>query len=1425
MRISSFKVITSLLLFSSILTLDAKENLEVENTQRIELCSQLLHSKSINQKEVFSVCGNVAKYEEKNKNFNSASWYYLVSGEFQHNVDVIQPLSDANYSYSNFAYSYALLDKNLDETKSLLIKFLRESPVESSDRTFRSDYDVLRNLYPKKRKTLKEVSQIWDELVKLIKPIKEVEKQYRAILGKADISKAISLLKEKLNLEINVLNENNPSLINTRLSLANAYTQNSQYNKSLEVLSILKDDNNYSLGESVTKAKVIQQEALNYQFLGEIDKAKLLFNQAVTISENKLESLSIELASLYKNIARFYDQVNDTVNALIYYDKLLQVYKNAGFSNKLSILPLQDKLAFLYASIGNHPKAIELYTSSLNNKENNLGKESLKTADSIDNLANEYQKIGSDKKVLQLFTRALKIREMHLKKGDQDLVKSLVNIANAYAESNPQNSINYYRKAYNLNKAKLGDRHKETVELSNKLAKQFQNIKKYELALKQYLETLSASEEAYGIDSLKIATIYNNLGEVYESLGNHLKALEYHQKALLIHERKLGRANDKTATSYNSVGKIQQALGRLGSAREYYSKALRVYDKKVGVVNKITATTFRNLGSLYEELSDYTSALRSYTKSLNIKKKILGVDALETAQAYDDLGALYLSFNYKKKALKSYKHSLAIYKKTNDAKSLVARAKNKLGKVYFSLGEVSKAIENYNAALVINTDARISDKRAAADNYYNLGLAYQRLGNTSKAIEFMQSSLMIRKTFKGDNLRQNAEIYYALAELFFRENNYEKALELHQNALELRIISLGVDDSATASSYSAIASIQRKKGDYKKSLNNYKKALEIEKTVFTEDHIQVADTYEKVALLYKATGEDKQFYQSAKKAFSLFMINKSLIFSALSSSQQREYLQKHAKKFAILLDATDILIKRDDKLLGNKGLIISTINDWLRVKNRLYDEENSLKTLTRNTQNKQIKSKIGQLQSSKLSLRKLYQNVPERTNRKVWSNNIAKFKRRIQILSKAIVKEAPRFEKEFELSKISLEDIASQLGGNQIYIDYLKTDNNYYLFSVDNEEEIQFVKFNESATSEIDSLIESFRSEITTVRRMKKIGKKKNTRLLKAIKPILAKLHERLLSEPLKDYIEEKEKLVVSVDRDLRMLPFETLFNESRNKYLIEEKQISYVPNGKEFIRASKNDSKSKIDDKKTIAEEDNDKDSSEIEVVSVIFSNPDFNLVTNTKNNRSEPKESPRESSSNENIHYSNLLRLKKEIKLVKKSLQKFGKVVEFTQEKATTINLIKVANPKYLHMATHCFFSNDLYYMNPMKASGIVLAGANSNGSNDDNGGVILSLTLSQLMLNETTLVTLPHCDATQLSVNSSSGINTLRKAYSQSGAKNIAISLWPMKTKKAVILLKTFYAEIKKGVEVTEALRKSKIELIEKKLHPYYWSWLLL
>ena len=296
----------------------------------------------------------------------------------------------------------------------------------------------------------------------------------------------------------------------------------------------------------------------------------------------------------------------------------------------------------------------------------------------------------------------------------------------------------------------------------------------------------------------------------------------------------------------------------------------------------------------------------------------------------------------------------------------------------------------------------------------------------------------------------------------------------------------------------------------------------------------------------------------------------------------------------------------------------------------------------------------------------------------------------------------------------------------------------------------------------------------------------------------------QLVYAPLARHLTNVSHLIICPDGQLSRLPFEALAcGHNGNKFLIEEKTISYVTSGREIVRLAS--SKSNVQSSK-----------------SLVMGNPDFDLDLTARSRRREEAKISRSSDPSARPDKIRLLTSAATSALSRSYRgMKFNPLPGSGGEATNVAKLLgdatilrlgtdareaelkAVVSPRVLHLATHGFFLSDQEFKhtnsgradlpvgldarqrvptsrngweNPLVRCGIALAGANharqiTNAMAED--GLLTGLEASLLNLQGTELVILSACDSGTGEVKIGEGVMSLRRAFRIAGTESVLAS----------------------------------------------------
>lgn len=861
------------------------------------------------------------------------------------------------------------------------------------------------------------------------------------------------------------------------------------------------------------------------------------------------------------------------------------------------------------------------------------------------------------------------------------------------------------------------------------------------------------------------------------------------------------------AKIYMMISKIYKDMGEYPKSLNTTFKAVSIREKIYGENHPSTIISYHNIGILYTLMNDYPSGLKYLNKALSKTKNLLNKDNSNIAYYYQSLGSIYALIEDYSISLKHFNKALEIYSTiefSNENSLTIAIIYNNLSKIYESMGNYEEALEYLYKSLAINE--KILGKRhpVTATNYNNIGFIYSLQLKYLGTILYLSKALKIRENLLGVNHTSTTSTYNNLGLAYHSIGQQNKALQYLQKSLTIRTDTLGENNPLTALSHNNISLVYYSMNEYEKALKNLKKALITREKILGKEHSKTLTTYYNMAFVYNTMGKYLEAYMYSNKAFKSFLKNKEKSFFILNSKNKEMYIKKYKEQITLPLETSINFLsklKKNNNKFEIKKIRKTILNNWLNYKGSIFDSENSIATLYTNTNDPALKEKIETLTANQRTLANLYQNIPK--DQEKWQENIKAKEEKIAELSNEIAQKSSVFQEEQGLKSIDYKAITKNLKNNELYIDYARAGDYYYVFTLDKEEEIGFIQIDTNSTKKINSLITSFRKDVQSISAKKLKGKDLEL-LTQSSKEKLAQLYELLIKNPLKNKLKDKNSLIISPDGALRLLPFETLYNKEKKEYLIQNNEVRYIPSGKELVRLYKY-AKARVATKNK----------------TVVFANPNFD--SNETATYHEQMALTR--GTNENIIkpffktlYKPLVGTKLEAEAINRTM---NNVEVFEWNRANETNLLKVEEPKILHIATHGFFINAPNIPNPMLKSGIILSGANKSARNKEGYGRVTALKLSGLNLKNTDLVVLSACETGVVDINNTDSISGLGKAFIQAGAKDVVMSLWSVDDNATKNLMVSFYEQIKEKPNYALALKKAKLKMIDEDMHPFYWG----
>ncbi len=354
--------------------------------------------------------------------------------------------------------------------------------------------------------------------------------------------------------------------------------------------------------------------------------------------------------------------------------------------------------------------------------------------------------------------------EKQLKVVTEDTTKVLImdDLCWYYKYSNPQKSLEYGRKSYQL--AKKLNYKKGLSRCLSDLGTVFGIQGEFDSAINYYRKALKIRKEIG--NKVQIANALNNIGLSHDYNANYDSALTYYIKALKINEEMQDTA--EIAKRLINIGVIYFRLGENEKANEYYFKALETRERlkdSLGIAEALLKIV-ANLQEIGQKIKgEYFEKQKKTGKDVGkISKELLPEE-----------NAIYDS------ALVYADKAMHIFEKYNDKRNLTTLLMN-IGTIHGSQQNFEKALDKFKYALSIQEELR--DRSGRLKTLYNIGSIYHDKEEYDKALGYMQSSLRIAKKL-GDKEWEKS-VYKRFYEIYKAKEEFKKALDYYELSTDLK---------------------------------------------------------------------------------------------------------------------------------------------------------------------------------------------------------------------------------------------------------------------------------------------------------------------------------------------------------------------------------------------------------------------------------------------------------------------------------------------------------------------------------------------------------------------------------------------------------------------------------------------------------------
>ena len=369
------------------------------------------------------------------------------------------------------------------------------------------------------------------------------------------------------------------------------------------------------------------------------------------------------------------------------------------------------------------------------------------------------------------------------------------------------------RKALEMSRATLGDRHPDTVTSFSNLGSVLQDQGKLKEAAPLLREALDALRATLGDRHPDTLAAMNNLGMLLYSQGNVDEAQPLLRESLETCRATLGDRHSDTLAAIDNLGSLLQDQGKLDEAAPLLRETLEASRAMLGSRHPETLAAMNNLRSLLQDQGKLDEAAPLLRETLEASRAMLGDGHPETLACMNNLGMLLYGQGNLKEAGPLLREALVAMRVTlGDRHPDTLAAMNNLGMLLKKQGHLEDAAPLFRELLEASR-ATLGDLHPdTLASIGNLASLLQSQGKLDEAEPLLREALDGRRATLGVRHPKTLAAMNNLGALLKKQGKLNEAEPLLREALQVLRSTLGNRHPGTLTSISNLASLLQDQG-------------------------------------------------------------------------------------------------------------------------------------------------------------------------------------------------------------------------------------------------------------------------------------------------------------------------------------------------------------------------------------------------------------------------------------------------------------------------------------------------------------------------------------------------------------------------------------------------------------------------------------
>ncbi len=1197
--------------------------------------------------------------------------------------------------------------------------------------------------------------------------------------------------------------------------------------------------------DHVDTVLVLVNLGILYARQGKNAEADALFKRGIDIREKALGKEDPEVAAVLHHLANHTKLQKRYDEAEALYQRTVAILEKSLGKEHIKVAFVLHNQGILYTDWGKPALAAPIYLRCLPIMEKRFGAEYIEIAKTHHLLGNAYKAMKKHAEAAAAFQRCLAIREKALGKEHIEVARLLYEIGEAYRELNKNADAEVaYQRCLAIREKVLGQEHPDVAMVADQLAIVYKQQAKYELAETLFQRSLAIQEKTHGKEHFEVAKVLNSLGLLYVNQEKHAQAEPLLQRSVAIREKVYGSDDLRVATPLENLANACSGLGKLADAEKHHRRVVAIREKAQGKEHTALIIPLNNLGLLCVERHQYVEADSLYQRALAICEKASGKRQGESSMILNNWGLLYELLGKYAAADSCYRRSLAINEKEFGTEHVrVARSLLNLANLQTALGKLDDAETLLKRALVVHEKIYGADAVSVGKCVANLANVHRARNQFAEAEPLYLRALAIFE--KASAQREIALTCNNLGIVKYGQGKHAEAETLYLRGVTIEEKLRGKGCVEAALPLSNLANLYKSQEKSVAAEAVYRRCLTIYEKAFGAEHPAAhlaLHNLVRICVNQERYADAAAWETRLRQATRQFLLRE---LPSLSAPEQQAFLNLAEKlRFTAALS----IAHRKSK----DPVIVEPSAAWLLNGKAIALEAQTIRgRLERDITTDQDRAMLAEIQSIRAREATLaLQKKPPEDARKLRDQ----LELRRRELEKNLA-QASGTAAQLANPWVELADVRRQIPANGVLIDIAR-------FRVDqfspkteivvvrparyvawvippaSAGQIRIVDLGDAAA--IDRAIQEARQALeSTVDRLEKRESEKKLEADAAEK--LGAVAKRIFA-PLKPHLGQATQLIISPDGDLWLLPWAAL-PTGKDRYLIEDYTLRYVVSGRDLVEHNVG-KKPETTPALILADPDYNLTPAQVAQARPLPINPDNAIAAVTR--------------STDLRGVGRVKRLPGTVAEAKQAFEKLkaltGQEPTLYKEAAASEAAVKASrSPQVLVLATHGFFlksqevdpkadsGNDEQKTavvkdkegkeveNPLVRCGLLLAGANkrAEAKEGEDDGILTGLEIVGLDLRGTRMVVLSACETGVGDVQNGEGVAGLRQAFQLAGAESVLATLWQISDKATSELMNSFYDELAKETERSEALTRAQRQFIKERretagaAHPFFWA----